>query len=310
MKQLAEALRHTTANYSSSLVAIREEGSQPPLFLIHGAGGDVLWGYANLAPYLGPEQPVYGIKSRALNGAEEFDSIEDMAAYYLEQLRGVQKVGPYYLGGYCFGGNVAYEMARQLREGGEQVALVALLDSAPSNAGYEQMKWWQPGFSFKFALNLYYWLDDFFKAKPEERLEFIFRKGRSWRRKLVRRLLRFERGTGEVDLEAIIDVSRFPEHELRLWRIHLNLLNKHVSRPYAGRVMLFRTRGQPVFCSLEEDFGWGGLAAGGVKIKMIPGSHESIFMEPEVRFLAGKLKSCLAETNHQASAERPELKMA
>ena len=310
VKQLAEALRQTPIIASSSLVAIRAQGSQPPLFLIHGAGGDVLWGYANLAPYLGPEQPVYGIKSRALNGAEELGCIEDMATYYLEQLRGVQKTGPYYLGGYCFGGNVAYEMARQLRDGGEQVALVALLDSAPSNAGYEKMKWWRPGFSLKFAINLYYWLHDFFKAKPEERWEYICRKGRAWRRKLVRRLLHREGSPAEVDLEEVIDVSRFSENELRLWQIHLNLLNKHVSRPYAGKVTLFRTRGQPMFCSLEDDFGWGKLAAGGVEIKMVPGSHESVFMEPEVRSLAGQLKVCLAEINQETEAESPELKTA
>ncbi len=310
VKQLAEALRQTPANFLSSLVAIRAQGSQPPLFLIHGAGGDVLWGYANLVPYLGTEQPVYGVKSRALNSMEEFGSIEDMAAYYLEQLREVQKAGPYYVGGYCFGGNVAYEMARQLHAAGEEVALVALLDSAPSNAGYEQMKWWVPDFSLKFAVNFSYWLDDFFKAKLEDRWEFVRRKARSWRRKLVHRLRHPGGGEEQVDLEGIIDVTKFPEHELRLWQIHLNLLSKHVSRPYEGRVTLFRTRGQPVFCSLEDDFGWGKLVKGGVEIKLVPGSHESVFMEPAVRSLAGQLKASLAETNQGAKAQKAKFKMA
>ncbi len=305
VRQLAEAVRHAPSVSHSSLVAIRSEGSRPPLFLIHGAGGDVLWGYANLAPYLGPEQPVYGVKSRALNGAEECASLDDMAAYYVEQLRRVQKTGPYYLGGYCFGGNVAYEMARQLQAAGERIALVALLDSAPSNAGYERMRWWRPDFSLKFAANLSCWLDDFFKSKPEERRAFVYRKGRAWRRKLARRL-RLGSVHEQVDIEEVIDISKFPEHELRLWQIHLDLLNRHVSRPYAGRVTLFRTRGQPLFCSLEDDFGWGGLAQGGVEIKVVPGSHESVFMEPEVAALAAQLKTCLTETNIENQKERPK----
>src|SRR6185295_18712292 len=112
----------------SPLVPVQPKGSRPPLFLVHGAGGDVLWGYANLAKHLHPEQPLYGIKSRGRLGLDEFDRLEEMASYYLEEIRAVQPRGPYYLGGYCFGGNVAYEMARQLRERGEQVAFVALID--------------------------------------------------------------------------------------------------------------------------------------------------------------------------------------
>jgi aspartate racemase len=304
VKQLAEAVRHSRAVSRSSLVPIRGEGSLPPLFLIHGAGGDVLWGYANLAPYLGPEQPVYGVKSRALNGVDEFGSLEDMAAYYIEQLRRVQKSGPYYLGGYCFGGNVAFEMARQLHEAGERVALVALLDSAPSNAGYERMRWWSPDFWLRFGVNMLYWLDDFFKTKADERRAFVERKFRAWKRKLARKL-RGGGGSEQVDLEEVIDTTKFPENELRLWQVHLDLLTQHVSRPYAGKVTLFRTRGQPLFCSLENDFGWGRLAKDGVEIKMVPGSHESVFMEPEVAQLAGQLKACLTTTAFGEKQEGP-----
>jgi thioesterase domain-containing protein len=56
---------------------------------------------------------------------------------------------------------------------------------------------------------------------------------------------------------------------------------------------LFRTQGQPLFCSLEEDFGWGRLTTGGVDVRIVAGSHESIFIEPNVRTLAGSLKECL-----------------
>ncbi len=301
VESLAEVLNRQSGAARSSVVAIRSQGPKPPLFLIHGAGGDVLWGYANLAAHLSPDRPIYGIKSRALNGAEEFATLEDMAAFYVRQVRRLQPKGPYYLGGYCFGGNVAYEMACQLHAADEQVALVALLDAAPANGGYEDMQWWRPGYSLKFAINSWYWLEDFFNTKPQERREFIFRKARAWRRKLMRKLFPSSDGPDQVDLEEVIDLTKFPEHELRLWQLHLNAALLHVSRPYPGRVTLFRTKGQPLFCSLENDFCWGRLAAGGVDIRLVPGSHESIFMEPAVQFLAAELNACL-ETAEKAQA--------
>lgn len=282
----------------SPLVPIQPQGSKPPLVLVHGAGGDVVWGYANLAAYLSADQPVYGIKSRAQLGLEEFDSLELMAEYYLGELRKFQPHGPYFLGGYCFGGNVAYEMARQLREQGENVALLALLDTSPANAGYERITWWRPRFSIRFTRNLMYWLKDFRELKAEDRRRFIGRKLRSFGRKFLHNL-RPGGGNGEVDLEEVIDLTHFPENELKLWRVHLRALIEHVQQPYDGPVTLLRTRGQQLFCSLEEDFCWSKLVRD-VAVKRIPGSHENIFMEPNVRFLAKELDACLAEA--QASS--------
>jgi hypothetical protein len=183
-----------------------------------------------------------------------------------------------------------------------------LLDSAPSNTGYERMPWWRPDFDSKFAVNLWYWLEDFFQWKPEDRREFVQRKARAWWRKFARKFYRRAGGPAEVDLEDIINLSKFPPHELRLWQIHLNILVNHISRPYGGRVTLFRTKGQPMFCSLEEDFGWGKLVRGGVDIQMIAGSHESIFIEPNVRQLAGRLKSCLNKPSTPSNPPKTELK--
>src|SRR5208283_690022 len=122
-----------------------------------------------------------------------------------------------------FGGNVAYEMARQLRAQGEDVALVALIDSAPSNAGYESFRWRYPAFPWRFVRNLYFWLDDFTRLQPKERLRFIGRKTRALSRRLLRRI-RGAAPTSSVDIEGVIDPSYFPENELKLWQIHLNAL--------------------------------------------------------------------------------------
>jgi FkbH-like protein len=296
IEQLAQHLAQgPTESSRSLLVPLQPNGSRPPLFLVHGAGGDILWGYANLSAHMPDEQPIYGIKSCGQAGREEFTRIEDMAACYVEELRGFQPHGPYYLGGYCFGGNVAYEMARQLHASGERVAFVALLDSAPANAGYEKIHWWAPRYGLRFIRNLYYWLEDFAQQSPKERRDFIIRKLRILGRKFTR-----TRGARNVDLEAVIDVSHFPENELRLWRIHLQALVDHVQQPYPGEVLLLRTRGQPLLCSLEDDFCWRKLAQAGVQVIVIPGSHENVFMEPNVRTLAKELGFALAQAQREA----------
>ena len=296
-----------TARAHSVLVPVRAKGSRPPLFLVHGAGGDVLWGYANLAKHMPAEQPIYGIKSRGQVGLDEFDDIEDMARFYLQELRTLQPHGPYFLGGYCFGGNVAYEMARQLRAQGERVAQLLLIDASPSNAGYERLLWWRPSFVYRFLRNLYYWLKDFATLlEPEEQRRYIVRKARVLWRKLAGKFSGGKK-SGEVDLDEVIDVNHFPESELKFWQIHLNALVAHVERSYAGHVTLLRTRGQPIFCSFADDFCWRKLARGGVTVKHIPGSHENIFVEPNVKYLAEQIEECLVETMPAPTTTQKEL---
>lgn len=295
IQSLAASLAQGTADSRSLLVPIQPKGNRPPLFLVHGAGGDVLWGYANLAAHLGEDQPVYGIKSRGQLGLQEFSTLEEMANCYVRELRAFQPSGPYYVGGYCFGGNVAYEMARQLTAAGEAVALVALLDSAPSNAGYETVRWWQPAFGVRFIRNLMYWLGDFRRLEPVARRRFISRKAGALFRRIRTRFGLGNSRPEEVDLHDVIDTSHFPEHELKLWQAHLQALTTHVEKRYDGKVALLRTRGQPLFCSLEPDFCWGRLAAR-LEVRLVPGSHEEVFMEPHVGTLADQLRRCLAES--------------
>jgi thioesterase domain-containing protein/acyl carrier protein len=300
--QLREGKERTTC---SSLVAIQPKGTRPPIFFMHGAGGGNLWTYANLAPYLGADQPVYGLESRGMRGLEEFTRIEDMAAHYIEEIRTAQPRGPYYLGGYCFGGNVAYEIARQLHEQGEQIALLALMESAPPNSG-ERIQWWRPGFLAKFAINAAYWFNDFFHQEPADRQSFVRRKFRVLGKKMKRWFWRDDPDAAAIDLDEIIDAAQFPELELRLWEIHLRAIRDYVPGHYAGQVTLFRTRTQPFFCSFDPLYGWSELAAGGVEAIAIPGSHEKIFVEPQVRTLAAKLSACLSATQSRAThGDRP-----
>jgi FkbH-like protein len=307
VEQLAQVLSASQFESSRSpIVPVQPNGSRPPLFLAHGAGGDVLWGYANLAKHLPPDQPIYGIKSRGQIGLEEYDRIEDMARYYVEEIRAFQKHGPYYLGGYCLGGNVAYEMARQLKAQGEEIALVVLIDAFPSNAGYERITWWRPRFFLRFVRNVWYWLEDFEEQTAKERVRFVARKTRMLARKLRSKLNGQKGNPTDVDLEEVIDPTYFPEHELKFWEIHLRALTNHVERPFDGSVTLIRTRGQPLLCSFEDDFCWGRLAKAGAIVKRIPGSHENIFIEPNVKFLAQQLETSISEVGTAATQSNPE----
>ncbi|MBZ6258699.1 amino acid adenylation domain-containing protein [Streptomyces olivaceus] len=112
------------------LLPLRSGGSLPPLFCVHPAGG-LAWPYAGLLQHVA-DRPVYGLQTPNLDGTEHFpDSIEAMAAYYVDRLRTVQPHGPYRLLGWSFGGNVVQEIAVRLQEAGEEVALLSIMDAFP-----------------------------------------------------------------------------------------------------------------------------------------------------------------------------------
>ncbi|MFJ8042102.1 amino acid adenylation domain-containing protein [Kitasatospora sp. NPDC096147] len=124
------------------LLPLRPRGSRPPLFCVHPAAG-ISWVFSGLLRTLDPEQPVYGLQSRAFAEPSAAPvSIEQMAKDYLEQLRRVQPEGPYHLLGWSYGGAVAHEMACQLRSAGEEVALLAMLDGYPPIPA--QLRAWSP----------------------------------------------------------------------------------------------------------------------------------------------------------------------
>jgi thioesterase domain-containing protein/acyl carrier protein len=135
IEQLADVICQEESSAPwSSLVAIRATGSKPPLFCVHGGGFNILI-YQDLANYLGPDYPVYGLQAQGLDGtAVLHGSFEEMAADYIKQMQTVQPNGPYLLGGVSNGGTIALEMAQQLRAQGHQVALLAMFDTyGPDN---------------------------------------------------------------------------------------------------------------------------------------------------------------------------------
>ncbi len=113
-----------------SLVLLEVGNAEPPLFLVHDGDGETLL-YRNLAKRLYPRRPVYGVQPLRGAGCPMIHTrITDMATYYVQQIRKLQPEGPYLLGGMCAGGIIAFEMACQLQEQGQTVAMVALMDAA------------------------------------------------------------------------------------------------------------------------------------------------------------------------------------
>jgi len=128
-----------------SLVSIKPSGKKIPLFLIHGAGANVT-SFFGLAKHFSEEQPVYGIQSKGLDGKEEpLHTIEEMASFYLEEIRKVCPKGPFHVGGQSFGAYVAFEMAKQMKSKGQSIGKVFLFDvtayqSETIMTGWEKVK--------------------------------------------------------------------------------------------------------------------------------------------------------------------------
>ncbi|MEV0276877.1 amino acid adenylation domain-containing protein [Streptomyces sp. NPDC050610] len=113
------------------LLPLRTSGSRPPVFCVHPGAG-LSWCYAALLAHIGPDHPVYGLQARGAGRAEPLPAtVEEAAADYLAQLRTVQPEGPYRLLGWSIGGHIAHAIATELQRQGEEVELLAILDSFP-----------------------------------------------------------------------------------------------------------------------------------------------------------------------------------
>jgi amino acid adenylation domain-containing protein len=289
VERMADLLRREAGAPVSCLVPIQPGGSLPPFFCVHPAGGDVL-GYAALARHLGPEQPFYGLQSRGLSGeGEPHTRIEDMAAAYLAELRRVEPAGPYRLGGWSLGGIVAFEMARQLRALGEEVALLAVLDATPGYAGAEES-------DLDLLLHVAAYVEslwgrelglasgDLARAGPDGAFALLLER--------LREVDLLPPGAGEERLRRILAV----------YRANAQAARAYTASPYPGRITLFRTAGGPdTVGGAPPDLGWGTIG-GAVEVHVVPGEHLTLLAEPNVRTLAHRLGLCLKD----ARAERVE----
>jgi thioesterase domain-containing protein/acyl carrier protein len=292
--ELARLLAESTPPSRDVSVVELQPGSRGrhPLFLIPTLGGELLFGRL-LIRRLGPDRPVYGLQPRLAGAAaERFGDFEATAARYRQALQEHQPQGPYALAGYSYGGVLAYEIARQLGELGEEIALLAVLDAGAGHRGLKPTKeglWRRWG---AILQNLPYWiLEDALGASPGDLLKRTRRHLRNFARRWLGRL----RGVTPVArLEDTFDqADRIPTQNRELMATIWRAFRAYVPKPYPGRVTLLRARARSLFSTSGPDLGWGRFARGGVDVRMIPGHHENILREPHVRILARELERAL-----------------
>ena len=271
----------------SSLVRIQTGGEdRPPFFCVAGAGGNVV-GLYDLARRLGPDQTVYGFQALGLDGEQEpHASVEEMAAYYVGEARSILPAGPFFLGGASFGGKVAFEMARQLDEAGQKVALIALFDTFARVS---------PGSSSKMT-RIRNRLRNYRRRAAFHARNLLFR---PQRRRYVRARLktltrRFRSRLWQAIYKSYERMARPLPRALRSVREAGHLASRRYEpKTYAGRVTLFRAAVRPIDDTPDHEMGWGPLALGGVEIREVPGGHVDMYDEPFVQTLAGELRSCI-----------------
>jgi thioesterase domain-containing protein len=288
---------------SSGLVPIQRGGDRIPFFCVHEFFGDVLC-YTQLARHLGPDQPFYGIEPRGMDGRDEpFTGVESMAGYYIELIKTIQPHGPYAMGGLCFGGVIAFEMAQQLTASGEQVALLALMDSG-IGSGLTGWRWWRR-FLQNFSGDFGPWLLGALELTPSQwrhvlRLKYAMAKMRA------RRV--FSRDDDDSDshprrsrLHELAELARYSERHLAIARAQSKALRSYQPQPYSGPLTLFRARMQPFLSCHEPDNGWSRVAAGELEVRSVPGNHLAMLQEPHVRTFAKELGACLVRANRGRS---------
>jgi amino acid adenylation domain-containing protein len=274
---------------AATLIPINPWNGGPvlPIFCIHPLGGHALT-YRDLARRLGPEVPFYGLQASGFDGrSRPLDSVEAMAARYLDEIRKVQPQGPYVLGGFSFGGLVAFEMARRLLQYGEQVRLLVLLDSQCPDTVRSRVA----RILAKVPV-----------AGP--RAFAALRNGRRHLRRLRRlglagyaaeRAARLHRGPEDEATAAffrdeggpLAGGDAFSASARRVIAANARAQGRFIPQKYPGRMLFFRASG--VNRPDDSRHLWN-LVTARLEVIDVPAGHSSIRMDPHVGLIADRLR--------------------
>ena len=253
----------------SSLVPIQPQGANPPFFLVPALGHNLLH-LSTIARHLAREQPFYALQ---LNLNHQIHTcLEDIAAYYIKQMQTMQPAGPYFIGGYCAGGVVAYEMAQQLRMQHQPVALLALIASdappipapRPSTLTNHPFAYQSPEVSLKDAASIREKVQDIWQ---EQVWGNVWRMGYKLHQAAGRPLPNFLHDPTQINSE---------------------LLKKYVPQPYPDQLTLFQAAQRLANDSHTYQIGWDQLATN-LSLHDVPGDQISMWKEPNVKIFAEKL---------------------
>lgn len=255
------------------LVPLQPEGSLPPFYGVHPLFG-LVYPYAELARQMPSDQPFFALQARGFApGESPYRSIEALASAYLAAIRKHQPHGPYFIGGWSLGSLIAFEMAQMLMAEGEAPGALVIIDQATDSVELflentplrvQWIRFWE---IVGAALGSY---DPYFRANPG-----------LWA--AVRRPV------------ALLDFVR----STFIPMVRIALVNKDAAvryklRPYPGQITLLHT-GDPEFTRIEDPrLGWDKIAAQGVDVHLISGSHLTLHEPPHVFSLAEKLVQGLA----------------
>jgi thioesterase domain-containing protein/malonyl CoA-acyl carrier protein transacylase/acyl carrier protein len=272
---LAEALADFDVGGYTPLVPLRVASQGRPFFCVHGIEGLALV-FDKLAASMADLTPFYAFQAM---GAEDAltpcDRLETMVSVYTAALRRVQPHGPYDLGGYSFGGLIAFEMARALVSQGESVSTLVLIDTPMFVSATRQ------GLPLLMAFARFAGLEvdeASLRALAQEEQEAVVAHSMSLRL------------GGEPSGIAISS---------RVVESHLRALRAYLPQPYAGGVELIRTspRGRQTEF-LPEDYGWGEFVTE-ARIHELPGDHYGLMVEPVVRSVARLLAKILKKESER-----------
>jgi len=256
----------------ASLVAIQPQGNRSPFFCVHGLGGTVLR-FNALARFMGSDRPFYGVQAQGLEGDRPFHtSVEEMAAFYLKEIRAQQPEGPYHIGGYSLGGLIAFEMARQLQSDGQEVGVLALFDTYPGKPKSNKML-----------------LGTLRKLPRKQQIAYFTHRAKRIQKGIKRRF------------EALF-LPR-PLKEVR--KVFALAEEKYKPQVYFGSATWFRATEKGLRGVDNPNDDWSKWVTGGVHVYEIVGDHGSILREPDVRLLAERLRTCLNQT--EAARSTPQL---
>jgi thioesterase domain-containing protein/acyl carrier protein len=266
------------------LVPLKPNGSKTPLFIIHGAGLNIL-NFAHVVNHFDEDQPVYGFQGIGPNGYDNwFESIEAMAARYIDSILKINPKGPYAIAGFSFGGVVAFEIARQLKEQGKTVSIVALLDTYVDSSYYY-------GSHLQKKLVRYY-------DRTYRRLDYLKEMLTSWNflklRFSIKKEYLLKKYFGLKDHmteQEAVALEQFTEAN--------GMVNKIVDRyhliPQYFEVDLFRSKDDENYKLDPTHLGWKKAALNGVNIHNISGNHLDIVAPPNDKALARMIQEILDE---------------
>jgi thioesterase domain-containing protein/acyl carrier protein len=286
IRQLVQMLCGEKFCSSASLVSVQPHGTRPPLFFAPGSGGEPVQCW-KLSGCLGPDQPLYGLRSRGLCGEPLQHTIPEMAAYYVQVIRDVQPDGPYYLSGYCFGGLVVYEMAQLLTAQGQDIALLALFDTpAP---GFMRVKQLNTNFNRKVRYEMRRLAAS---GIGPALLNYCVRSLGFFRRKL-----RHDTSAlGDAPARPSSLISKPGGRGLDVSAANIAAAEAYYPGQYAGRIALFSTREFLARWAVDQREGWLQFAAGGIENYTLEAGHDHLFEEPSITNLAEELKRCIERT--------------